>query len=76
MFGFTSLGYQTKSLKGYILTSIIERMKSDKKSIGQQIKMVLLKEIGTPYLYECTEEDILLELEHFHSYSIIINFYR
>ena len=38
-------------------------MKSDKKSIDQQIRMVLLKEMGSPLLFEFTEEEIQLELE-------------
>ena len=44
---------------------LIDRMKSDKKSIGQQIRMVLLKEIGIPLLYEFTEEEMQLELNNF-----------
>lgn len=59
------LGFMTKLPEGLSIERIIERMKSDKKSIGQQIKMVLLKEIGLPYLCAVEEKDILLELSEF-----------
>jgi len=59
------LGYHVNLPSGLSFDRLIDRMKSDKKSIGQQIRMVLLKEIGTPLLYEFTEEDMQLELENF-----------
>lgn len=59
------LGYQTKLPEGLSYSRLIERMKSDKKSIGQQIRMVLLKDIGTPYLLELSEDVIIEELRNF-----------
>jgi 3-dehydroquinate synthase len=59
------LGYQTKIPEGLSYDRLIERMKNDKKSVGQRIRMVLLKEIGSPHLYEIAEEDILFELNAF-----------
>lgn len=59
------LGYQVVLPKGLVFDQLIDRMKSDKKSIGQQIRMVLLKEIGKPLLFEFTEEEMQLELEIF-----------
>lgn len=59
------LGYQTTIPEGLSYDRLIERMKNDKKSVGQRIRMVLLKEIGSPHLYEIAEEDILLELKNF-----------
>ena len=59
------LGYQIVLPKGLVFDQLIDRMKSDKKSIGQQIRMVLLKEIGKPLLFEFTEEEMQLELEIF-----------
>ncbi len=64
------LGYQVELPEGLVIDQLIDRMKSDKKSIGQQIKMVLLKEIGIPLLYEFTEEEIRLELEMFSKRGI------
>jgi len=48
-----------------VIDQLIDRMKTDKKSIAQQIKMVLLKEIGIPLLFEFTEEEMQQELEIF-----------
>jgi 3-dehydroquinate synthase len=59
------LGYQIELPNGLSFNRLIDRMKSDKKSVGQQIRMVLLKEIGIPFLYEFTEEEIQLELNNF-----------
>ncbi|WP_071395588.1 3-dehydroquinate synthase [Bacillus tuaregi] len=56
------LGYQTKVPEGLSYESLVERMKGDKKSVGQQIRMVLLNKVGSPGLYELSEKEILLEL--------------
>ncbi len=59
------LGYQTKVPGDLSYDRLIERMKGDKKSVGQQIRMVLLNEIGSPGLYEFSDEEILSELNQF-----------
>ena len=65
MNGFINLVIKLILPKGLVFDQLIDRMKSDKKSIGQQIRMVLLKEIGKPLLFEFTEEEMQLELEIF-----------
>jgi 3-dehydroquinate synthetase len=40
-------------------------MKGDKKSIDGQIRFVLLNEIGSPQIYELSEEEILVALKDF-----------
>jgi len=59
------LGYQTNVPEGLSYERLIERMKGDKKSVGQQIRMVLLNDIGSPAIYELSENEILFELNHF-----------
>jgi 3-dehydroquinate synthase len=60
-----TLGYQTKLPEGLSFDSLIGRMKSDKKSIDGQIRFVLLNEIGSPQIYELSEEEILVALKDF-----------
>ncbi|WP_338451798.1 3-dehydroquinate synthase [Niallia oryzisoli] len=59
------LGYQTKMPEGLSDEKLVERMKGDKKSVGQRIRFVLLNEIGSPELYELSDKEILCELNHF-----------
>ncbi|MBB6444697.1 3-dehydroquinate synthase [Bacillus benzoevorans] len=59
------LGYQTEIPGGLAAEKLVRWMKGDKKSVGQQIRMVLLEQIGTPILHEMTEEEILQELAAF-----------
>lgn len=56
------LGYETEIPKQLTVSKLIARMKQDKKSIGQKVKFVLLKEIGSPVLSEVCDEEILEEL--------------
>lgn len=60
-----ALGYVTAIPKELSHEKLLERMKQDKKSIGQNIRFVLLKEIGNPVLYEVSDELLLKELDHF-----------
>lgn len=60
-----TLGYKTRLPEGLSLEALIARMKSDKKSINGQIRFVLLNEIGTPQIYELSEDVILEELKQF-----------
>ncbi len=59
------LGYQTEIPEGLSQEKLVQWMKGDKKSVGQQIRMVLLEKIGTPILLEMTEEEILSEIKDF-----------
>lgn len=61
----TKLDYQTGLPEGLAPEHLVQWMKSDKKSVGQQIRMVLLEKIGTPILHVMTEEEILRELKNF-----------
>lgn len=42
--------------------SLIEAMKTDKKVIDNLLRLVLLKEWGSPYIYECEDPSILHEV--------------
>ena len=61
----TKLGYETNMPKELVYNKLIERMKQDKKSVGQKVKFVLLKEIGSPVLYEISDEELMTELYKF-----------
>lgn len=59
------LGYETTIPESVSHEKLLQRMKQDKKSVGQQIHFVLLKEIGKPELCELSDEELLEELAHF-----------
>ncbi|QED48432.1 3-dehydroquinate synthase [Cytobacillus dafuensis] len=59
------LGYKTEIPKELSREKLLERMKQDKKSVGQKVNFVLLKEVGSPVLYEVSDEEILIQLEIF-----------
>ncbi|WP_066294278.1 3-dehydroquinate synthase [Bacillus sp. FJAT-29937] len=59
------LGYETEIPKQLTVQNLIERMKQDKKSIGQKVNFVLLKEIGNPELFEVSEAELIKQLEYF-----------
>lgn len=59
------LGYETAIPHDLAPEKLVEWMKGDKKSVGQQMRMVLLQKIGQPMLYEISEKDILRELKEF-----------
>jgi len=61
----TKLGYKIEVPSDLSLNKLIERMKQDKKSVGQKIKFVLLHRIGEPALYEISDEELMKELELF-----------
>ncbi|UAC47071.1 3-dehydroquinate synthase [Bacillus aquiflavi] len=60
-----SLNYQTSIPKNMNASRLIERMKQDKKSVGQRIRFILLKELGYPIIYELDEEYLLKKIEQF-----------
>lgn len=67
-----SLGYQLEVPKEQnYLKTLMEHMKRDKKSINQQFRFVLLKEIGNATLQEVKEEDIIEQYSIFLSNTII-----
>ncbi|MDQ0271077.1 3-dehydroquinate synthase [Cytobacillus purgationiresistens] len=61
----TLLGYETTIPKNVDHKNLLERMKQDKKSIGQKVNFILLKEIGNPEIHEVSDEEILEELARF-----------
>jgi len=58
------LGYSTKVPSHLNMNKLIDRMKQDKKSIGQVIQFVLLEEIGKPVLFQIEESILAKELEN------------
>ncbi|MBU8879095.1 3-dehydroquinate synthase [Bacillus sp. FJAT-29790] len=64
------LGYEISIPKELANEKLLERMKQDKKSIGQKIRFVLLKHIGEPVLYEFSDEELLIELGKFQGENI------
>jgi 3-dehydroquinate synthase len=59
------LGYQTELPEELSIERLLERMKQDKKSYGQSVRFVLLKEIGQPIVSEVADEFLLENLEIF-----------
>ena len=61
----TQLGYETKIPKQLSFENLIERMKQDKKSVGNVVRFVLLEKVGDPILQKVAEEIIWQELTKF-----------
>ncbi|OIK17125.1 3-dehydroquinate synthase [Bacillus sp. MUM 116] len=59
------LGYATKIPDGLVNEQLIQKMKQDKKTIGETIRFVLLEQIGKPCLEEIPEDLLLKELNNF-----------
>jgi 3-dehydroquinate synthase len=62
-----SLGYKTDVPEHLSSEKLLNRMKMDKKSVGQKIKFVLLEQVGRPVLKEMEDEQLLAYLEQFRS---------
>lgn len=59
------LGYQTALPDGLSVERLLDRMKQDKKSIGQTVRFVLLSDIGRPGVEELEDKFLLNSLETF-----------
>jgi 3-dehydroquinate synthase len=59
------LGYQTQIPKDLSRRALVERMKQDKKTIKNEIRMILLKDVGQPTIKTIPEDIILRELSDF-----------
>jgi 3-dehydroquinate synthase len=59
------LGYQTDLPEDLSHSKLLERMKQDKKSEGQNVRFVLLKEVGSPVIHQVSDDFILQELAIF-----------
>lgn len=60
-----TLGYSTTVPAQLSESKLIDRMKQDKKTVGQVIQFVLLEEVGKPVLYKIDENVLLEELQQF-----------
>ncbi|MEK5065131.1 3-dehydroquinate synthase [Cytobacillus sp. FSL R5-0596] len=59
------LGYKTDLPGDLSHSKLLERMKQDKKSEGQNVRFVLLEEVGKPVIYQVSDDLILRELAIF-----------
>ncbi|KAF0825950.1 3-dehydroquinate synthase [Cytobacillus firmus] len=59
------LGYKTDLPEDLSHSKLLERMKQDKKSEGQNVRYVLLEEVGKPVIYQVSDDLILRELALF-----------
>lgn len=57
------LDFKTDIPKGLSISNLINKMKQDKKSIGETIRFVLLPFIEKPILYEVSEELLMEQLQ-------------
>ncbi len=61
----TSLGYQIHLPQKVIQSKLIEKMKQDKKSIGESVQFVLLEEIGKPVLKKVNDDKLMESLNDY-----------
>ncbi|WP_100010799.1 3-dehydroquinate synthase [Lentibacillus sediminis] len=57
--------YPLEHVQKFHTEAIISRMKTDKKSVNKQVKMVLLEAVGKPALVEITEDNLRVFLKSF-----------
>lgn len=60
-----TLGYKTNIPEQASVERLVEKMKQDKKSIGEEIHFVLLEKIGSPVLKKISNETLLQKLNDF-----------
>jgi 3-dehydroquinate synthase len=60
-----SLGYETEIPAHLSIERLISKMKQDKKSVGESIRFVLLKELGEPKIQELQDELLLEQLQSY-----------
>jgi 3-dehydroquinate synthase len=60
-----SLGYEIKIPANLSYDRLINKMRQDKKSVGNSIRFVLLEQVGSPKLVEISDEVLLKELKNF-----------
>lgn len=58
------LGYDTAIPANLPYGALIDKMKQDKKSVGETIRFVLLEQVGKPVLQEITDDVILEQLKN------------
>ncbi|CAH0184148.1 3-dehydroquinate synthase [Peribacillus sp. Bi96] len=58
----SSLGYQTTIPTGLENTTLLNLMKTDKKSINEAATFVLLKQVGSPLLMDIADSELLEEM--------------
>ncbi len=59
------LGYSVSIPEGLSPQNLLDRMKQDKKSVGQKVRFVLLDQMGNPAMYELSDEFLLNNLLEF-----------
>ena len=59
------LGYRTSIPENLQANRLIDKMKQDKKSVGEAIRFVLLEQIGKPGLHELSDQYLLEQIENF-----------
>ncbi|WP_066060977.1 3-dehydroquinate synthase [Neobacillus soli] len=59
------LGYETKIPEHLSFENLLNKMKQDKKSVGDSIRFVLLEQLGQPKLQEISDKVLLEELKSF-----------
>ena len=59
------LGYETDIPGNLASENLVKKMKRDKKSIGNTIRFVLLKQIGSPCMQEIQDQVLIEELNNF-----------
>jgi 3-dehydroquinate synthase len=59
------LGYQVTLPDGLSPEHLLNRMKQDKKSVGQKVRFVLLDKVGNARLYEISDDVLLKDITDF-----------
>lgn len=65
-----NLGYKVTLPGGLSPERLLNRMKQDKKSVGQKVRFVLLEQVGKPVLAEIPDEILLSSLINFQKQGV------